>query len=136
MALDVLLAPAVSRFLALVFEGSHRLPEYYFSGEHRSWDPGRDGTEQHEEWARLLHEHSHRLGFPLRTFRPKKGDTLIWSADLVLGGSTVIERSATRQSQVGHYCPVGVSPNYFSYRPDRQSMVRCLEAGSPQSSTT
>jgi len=179
IALDVLLASAVSRFLTLVFdvepllfqgltfecgseqgmhqdtayvvvsspmelvaswtaledikpdsgelqyyEGSHRLPEYYFSGEHKSWDPGRDSTEQHDEWARLLHEHSHRLGLPLRTFRPKKGDTLIWSADLVHGGATVIDRSATRRSQVGHYCPVGVSPNYFSYRPDRRSMIR------------
>ena len=26
------------------FEGSHRLPEYLFSGEHKSWDPSRDGS--------------------------------------------------------------------------------------------
>ena len=69
------------------YEGSHRLPEYLFSGAHKSWDPTRDGIEQHDEWARLLHENSQRLEFPLRTFRPKKGDTLIWSADLAHGGA-------------------------------------------------
>jgi phytanoyl-CoA hydroxylase len=106
------------------FEGSHRLPEYLFSGEHKSWDAGRDGIEQHDEWARLLHVNSQRLDFPLKTFRPKKGDTLIWSADLAHGGARVVDRSSTRRSQVGHYCPEGVSPNYFRYRPDRQHKER------------
>ena len=106
------------------FEGSHRLPEYVFSGQHKSWDASRDGMEQHEEWAKLLHVNSQRLNFPLRTFRPKKGDTLIWSADLAHGGAQVTDRSLTRRSQVGHYCPEGISPNYFGYRPDRRHQVR------------
>ncbi len=46
------------------FEGSHRLPEYLFGGEHKSWDPNRDGMEQHDEWAKLLHVNSERLNFP------------------------------------------------------------------------
>jgi ectoine hydroxylase-related dioxygenase (phytanoyl-CoA dioxygenase family) len=106
------------------YEGSHRLPEFLFSGEHKSWDPNRDGLAQHDEWANQLHVNSKRLDLPLRTFRPKKGDTLIWSADLAHGGAPVSDRSLTRRSQVGHYCPDGVSPNYFSYRPDRQHKVR------------
>jgi phytanoyl-CoA hydroxylase len=106
------------------YEGSHRLPEYLFSGEHKSWDGGRDGIEQHDEWAQLLHVNSERLNFPLRTFRPKKGDTLIWSADLAHGGAAVTDRSQTRRSQVGHYCPEVISPNYFRYRPDRRHKVR------------
>ena len=106
------------------YEGSHRLPEYLFSGEHKSWDPNRDGIDQHDEWAQLLHVNSHRLNFPLKTFRPKKGDTLIWSADLAHGGARVTERSRTRRSQVGHYCPEGISPNYFRYRADRRHKVR------------
>jgi hypothetical protein len=106
------------------YEGSHRLPEFLFSGEHKSWQSGRDGTAQHDEWSRLLHENSQRLQLPLRTFRPKKGDTLIWSADLAHGGAPVEDRSLTRRSQVGHYCPYGRSPNYFGYRPDRRHQIR------------
>jgi ectoine hydroxylase-related dioxygenase (phytanoyl-CoA dioxygenase family) len=105
------------------YEGSHRLPEYLFSGQHKSWDAGRDGMEQHDEWANLLHVNSKRLDFPLKTFRPKKGDTLIWSADLAHGGAPVMDPVLTRRSQVGHYCPLGISPNYFSYRPDRQQQI-------------
>jgi len=106
------------------YEGSHRLPEYLFGGDRKCWDPNRDGVEQHDEWARLLHVNSERLHMPLRTFRPKKGDTLIWSADLAHGGAPVIDRTRTRRSQVGHYCPDGVTPNYFAYLPDRQHRVR------------
>ncbi len=62
------------------YEGSHRLPEYSFSGAYKSWDPGRDGTDQHDEWNRLLHVNSQKLELPLRTFRPREADTLIWSA--------------------------------------------------------
>ncbi len=88
------------------FEGSHRLPEYVFGGEHKSWDLDRDGMEQHDEWAKLLHVNSELLNFPLRTFRPKKGHL-----DLVRrschSGAAVKDRSLTRRSQVGHYCPEG-----------------------------
>jgi len=106
------------------YEGSHRLPEYLFSGAHKSWDPERDGADQHDEWARLLHVNSQQLQMPLRTFRPKKGDTLIWSADLAHGGAPVVGTGKTRRSQVGHYCPEGVEPNYFNYVPERRQRVR------------
>jgi phytanoyl-CoA hydroxylase len=109
------------------YEGSHRLPEYFFSGEHKHWSADRDGPAHHVEWARLLHENSQRLDFPLRTFLPKKGDALIWSADLAHGGAPVVDRSLTRRSQVGHYCP-GRSPNYFAYRSDRRHQIR-VEGG-------
>ena len=75
------------------YEGSHRLPEYLFSRQHKSWDQSRDGMEQHDEWSSLLHVNSQRLNFPLRKFRPKKGDTLIWSADLAHGGARVVDRT-------------------------------------------
>jgi ectoine hydroxylase-related dioxygenase (phytanoyl-CoA dioxygenase family) len=175
IALDILLAPAIVRFLSLIFdaeplliqsltfergseqgihqdtmyvvvsnpmelaaswtalqdvepgsgelryyEGSHRLPEFLFSGEHKSWLPSRDGNGQHDEKLKRLHSDSERLGLPLRTFLPKKGDTLIWAADLAHGGSPVLDRSLTRRSMVGHYCPLGVEPNYFSYLPERK----------------
>jgi phytanoyl-CoA hydroxylase len=109
------------------YEGSHRLPEYLFSGAHKSWDPSRDGTAQHDEWARLLHDNSQRLKLPLRTFRPKKGDSLIWSADLAHGGAPLVVPGRTRRSQVGHYCPQHVVPNYFNYLPERRHRIRVPE---------
>lgn len=52
-----------------------------------------------------MERHSARMGLEQKTFRPRKGDVLIWSADLVHGGSPVTDPSLTRKSLVGHYCP-------------------------------
>lgn len=102
------------------YVGSHRLPEHPFSGRWKHWDPGRDGEEQHEEWNRLIHQDAAAMGLPLVRFTPRKGDVLIWSADLAHGGAPVEDPSLTRRSLVGHYCPIGVDPNYFAYAPDRR----------------
>jgi phytanoyl-CoA hydroxylase len=106
----------------MYYEGSHRLPEYHFSGEYKHYKPERDGPEQHDEWSALLNTNAELLGMARRTFLPKKGDALIWAADLAHGGSPVTDPDATRKSLVGHYCPVDVEPNYFGYRPDRKGM--------------
>jgi len=105
------------------YEGSHRLPEYLFSGEYKHFNGGRDGADQHKEWEGLLHTNSREMRLPLRTFLPKRGDVLIWAADLAHGGASVVDRSLTRRSLVGHYCPIGALPNYFTYRDDRSTTV-------------
>ncbi len=105
------------------YEGSHRLPEYLFSGEYKHWNPPRDGTDQHNEWLRSLHTKSDQLGLPMRTFVAKKGDVLIWAADLAHGGAPVQDPTLTRRSIVGHYCPIDDRPNYFTYRDDRRTIV-------------
>ena len=63
------------------------------------------------------------MGLEERTFLPKKGDVLIWSADLAHGGSPATDPSLTRKSLVGHYCPDRVDPFYFKLRPDRRTKV-------------
>ena len=45
----------------------------------------------------------------------KKGDILVWHADLAHGGSPVKRPELTRQSLVGHFCPQSAEPLYFSY---------------------
>jgi phytanoyl-CoA hydroxylase len=105
------------------YVGSHRLPEYKFSGEHKHWNPERDGEEPHEEWKRLLHENAERLGMERQTFLAKKGDALVWAADLAHGGAPVTDETLTRRSLVGHFCPAGVKPNYFLYRDDRSTIL-------------
>src|SRR5579875_2585648 len=101
--------------------GSHRLPEYHFSGKYKHWSAERDGSEQHDEWSRLLREEAEERGYPVEIFRPKKGDALIWAADLVHGGSDVRDRSLTRKSLVGHYCPNRIDPHYFANLPERRA---------------
>ena len=57
---------------------------------------------------------SERKGLKKEIFRPKKGDALIWSADLVHGGSPIVEQN-TRRSFVTHWCPVSADPMYLHY---------------------
>jgi Phytanoyl-CoA dioxygenase (PhyH) len=101
-------------------EGSHRLPEYLFSGKYKHWNAKRDGDAQHAEWHDQLHQNSERMGLPQKTFLPRKGDVLMWAADLAHGGSAVTDPSLTRKSLVGHYCPNRVEPFYFKLQPDRR----------------
>jgi hypothetical protein len=51
-------------------------------------------------------------------FHPKKGDALIWHADLVHGGSPRTLAGVTRQSLVTHYAPVDVDPEWFETVPN------------------
>lgn len=104
--------------------GSHRLPEYHFSGKYKHWSPARDGNDQHNEWAGLLYQNAEVMGLNVELFRPRKGDVLIWAADLAHGGSPVRDRSLTRKSLVGHYCPNRVDPHYYGYRPDHAVKAR------------
>jgi len=107
----------------MYFAGSHRLPEYKFSGEFKHWNRERDGDDQHTEWSLRILEQSERLGMPYRTFLPKKGDALIWHADLAHGGSPPVDPEASRKSLVGHYCGPDARPNYFGYAPDRRTRI-------------
>lgn len=112
----------------MYYEGSHRLPEYAFSGKYKHWNQERDGAEQHQTWTQALVDNAQRMGMPRKTFLPRKGDALIWSADLAHGGSPVTDDSLTRRSLVGHYCPNRVNPHYFSYQPRRRTKT-AVEGG-------
>ena len=105
----------------MYLDGSHRLPEYLYSGKYKHWDAQRDGDDEHDEWRRLVYANAERMGLQEKTFLPRKGDVLIWSADLAHGGSAVSDPSLTRKSLVGHYCPNRVEPFYFKLRPDRRA---------------
>ena len=52
-----------------------------------------------------------------KSFSAKKGDVLIWHADLAHGGAAVTNKESTRKSLVGHFCPEDVSPLYVYYKP-------------------
>ncbi len=96
----------------IYYPGSHRFQHYLFSGEHKNWTPARDGTEQHHEFLLGLHEQAREAGIEKESFIAKKGDILIWHADLAHGGSPITVPDQTRLSLVAHYCPRKIKPTY------------------------
>jgi len=108
----------------MYLDGSHNLPDWKFGGNSKHWDQNVHGDEEHEEWAKSLIRRSEELGLEKKFFHPKKGDVLIWAADLVHGGSPIGSHELTRRSIVGHYCPQERIPNYFRYLPDRVKVKR------------
>jgi ectoine hydroxylase-related dioxygenase (phytanoyl-CoA dioxygenase family) len=104
--------------------GSHRLPDWHFGGVRKHFDPAVDSPDSHEDWSRHLRAEAARSPKGVQRFLAKKGDILIWHADLAHGGSPVTDPTLTRQSLVGHFCPQSASPHYFSYNPDRRTIGR------------
>jgi ectoine hydroxylase-related dioxygenase (phytanoyl-CoA dioxygenase family) len=87
----------------IYFPGSHRLP--YLSA--RSLGLVREAVmgEAHPQrlfepsWQQAVGEH----GFEKQQFLPKRGELLIWHANLLHGGEPVQEKTSRRWSQVNHY---------------------------------
>lgn len=93
------------------YPGGHRVPHHFFGGTRKHWIQAQDGAEAHQAYFRYLHDQSQALGSRLSTFKAKKGDVLIWHADLPHGGSR-IEQMRSRRSYVLHFAPQSVKANY------------------------
>jgi ectoine hydroxylase-related dioxygenase (phytanoyl-CoA dioxygenase family) len=90
--------------------GTHRLPELL----HYGTDKGHQGD--YEEYDRILKSTlrmGEERGLRTQTFMAKKGDVLIWHADLMHGGAPILDRERTRLSLVAHFMPLGVMPTFF-----------------------
>ncbi len=96
------------------YEGSHKIPEFLWCGRGRARPPEWD---DHRAFLRWVCEKSEQAGCPLTRFHPKKGDALVWHADLVHGGSPRLKREISRWSLVSHYCPVDVDPEWMDRVP-------------------
>lgn len=94
------------------YVGSHRLPEFDWGSGTKGMPPGHP---EHERWLAWLHEQAAELGLERRRFRPRRGDVLLWHADLGHGGSPVTKPQLSRRSLVTHYCPERCSPGYFRH---------------------
>ncbi len=93
--------------------GSHRMADWEFGPGRKHWKIEEDG-DSHDRWSRHLIEYAER-NRGVERFYAKKGDILIWHADLAHGGSPVENPELTRQSLVGHFCPASVKPYYFRF---------------------
>jgi ectoine hydroxylase-related dioxygenase (phytanoyl-CoA dioxygenase family) len=87
----------------IYFPGSHRLP--YLSARSLGLDRDVVMEEQYPQrffepsWQQAVNEHA----FEKQQFLPKRGDLLIWHANLLHGGEPVQDKSSRRWSQVNHY---------------------------------
>jgi phytanoyl-CoA hydroxylase len=97
--------------------GSHRLDDFvYGNGTRKYWDPSRDGHEIHNHhlwWLSNLPTDDSGIASERQKFLPRKGDVLLWHADLVHGGNLIEDGSLTRRSLVTHYTFCRNTPKYF-----------------------
>ncbi|MCC6278971.1 MAG: phytanoyl-CoA dioxygenase family protein [Saprospiraceae bacterium] len=90
------------------YPGSHRLPfittEHYKSGN-TFFTIGENSNRRYEDKiAEIVAEN----GLKKQLFLAKRGDVLIWHANLLHGGSPITRPGATRKSMVCHYFAEGV----------------------------
>lgn len=102
----------------IYYPGSQQYNHFLFSGEHKNWTPARDGADQHKEFLKSLHKKAKDQGIEVERFLAKKGDILIWHADLAHGGSVIQDDKATRRSLVAHFVPKSVGPRYREHVED------------------
>lgn len=92
--------------------GSHRLPELLHHGTHKGHHG--DFQEYHNILQATLRMCEER-GLKSETFMAKKGDVLIWHADLMHGGAPIQDQKRTRKSLVVHFMPLGVMPTFYNF---------------------
>jgi hypothetical protein len=101
------------------YPGSHRFNDFLYGNRYKSLvEAGRCGyTVERNEVQRhveRLQKTARRRGIEKTVLEAKKGDVLVWHADLVHGGNPV-SADVTRKSLVTHYCPKRTSPLFTEH---------------------
>lgn len=98
------------------YPGSHRFEDYLYAGHFKSVSETVRAGIPPDKAEAIVREHVDSLpvrarerALPEATFLAKKGDALIWHADLAHGGKPISVTRA-RRSVVAHYCPKYSSP--------------------------
>lgn len=85
------------------YPGSHRLP-YILTPD---FDHGSNkfflGNQAYDKYEEKIAAVVKNNTYPKKEFLPKKGDVLIWHANLLHGGNPIIQKGSTRKSMVLHY---------------------------------
>jgi phytanoyl-CoA hydroxylase len=80
--------------------GSHRAPDYLFGGSHKWMETN---PHEHNDFLASLHKDAETYRYARGSFLGRKGDVLIWHADLAHGGSPLKHPGITRKSLVTHF---------------------------------
>jgi hypothetical protein len=90
------------------YPGSHRLPfvttGHYDSGN-TAWTIGAESNRRYEDKIEAVIREN---GLEKQSFLARRGDVLIWHANLLHGGAPIRQPGATRKSMVCHYFADGV----------------------------
>ncbi len=83
------------------YPGSHRLAEYL---PHEIGLPPKEPlATKYQEYEDFLARLLETSGLRKETVQPRKGEALIWAANLLHGGDPITDPESTRRSQVTHY---------------------------------
>lgn len=87
------------------YPGSHKLPFFGMDqfALHGTSDPDRPTYELYPQYEEGLSNLIENLSLQKESVTMKKGQCLIWAANLLHGGDPIIDESRTRFSQVTHY---------------------------------
>src|SRR5204863_7606102 len=90
------------------YPGSHRLP--YVLSEHLDAARNRLVLDETKEvrYAQKIAEVAREAGIEPVEFHAKKGDLLVWHANLIHGGRAIARAGTTRKRLVAHYFAKGV----------------------------
>ncbi len=99
------------------YPGSHRNPEYNFSDFKNTTED--TSYENYPEYETFMEDLMEKSSYKKKKFLAKKGDVLIWSSNIIHGGSPVEDPQSTRYSQVTHY----YFENCIYYTPMLSNMV-------------
>ncbi len=97
------------------YEGSHRFADFLYANRYKSVSEAErhDATQRLPEEIRVhigtLEDRVRAHGLRKSVFAARKGDALVWHADLVHGGNP-ISSTVTCKSLVTHYCPKRLAP--------------------------
>ena len=100
------------------YPGSHRMPFVSttdYSSGNRKWTIGKESNKRYED---KIEEMVKANDLKPEVFLAKKGDVLIWHANLLHGGQAITRPDATRKSMVAHYfCEEVICYHEISQRP-------------------
>lgn len=85
------------------YPGSHKLPYYMNKDYDNVGNSFLIGNKSYSEYERMIERKIGELGLEKQIFKAKKGDVLIWHANLFHGGELHKDQNATRKSMVLHY---------------------------------
>jgi phytanoyl-CoA hydroxylase len=112
----------------IYYPGSHRFEDFLYSNHFKHWSIERDGNDLHTHHLHWLNMEATKRNIPKKSFIAKKGDVLIWHADLAHGGSPIIKEHVTRRSLVAHFTKATQTPHYFGFlEPEKQTKIKYLK---------
>jgi phytanoyl-CoA hydroxylase len=85
------------------YPGSHKLPYYLNKDYDNEGNSFLIGNKSYSTYERMIERKIKELGIEKKIFKAKKGDALIWHANLFHGGEAHTNKSKTRKSMVLHY---------------------------------